>query len=288
MTAKAMWDNCTYPSPVVVALSTYNGERYLGALLDSLLCQDYPHFRILIRDDGSSDGTLAVIDAYCCKYPGKVTRSRQLTRNVGVTCSFRSLLECLEQGAYLMFCDQDDVWFHNKISTFMARMREVEGDGTAPVLVFGDMVVTDQYLNVIAPSFWAYQRLDPGTASDWRRLMMSNVVTGCSSMCNPAAVERLRNAPSLPVLHDHLAAIVVAQHGLVAALTKPTMFYRQHQTNVEGAREFSLRYLVSRLYYFIRVIAPRYRAMCEAFGVPPTLAVYLKVEAVLRRIVRGR
>ncbi len=288
MTAKTNLGKGTYPAPVVVVLSTYNGERYLGAMLDSLLRQDYPNFRIMIRDDGSSDGTLAVIDAYCTKYPGKVTRSRHLTRNVGVTRSFLSLLECVEYGAYLMFCDQDDVWFDNKISTFMARMREVEGDGTVPALVFGDMMVTDQDLNVIAPSFWAYQRLDPGAASDWRRLMMSNVVTGCSSMCNSAAVGRLRSAPSLTVLHDHLAAIVVARHGLVAALTKPTMFYRQHQTNVEGARAFGLRYLVSRLYYFLRVIVPRYRAMCEAFGVPLTLAAYLKLESVFRRLVRGR
>lgn len=288
MTAKTNLVSSTYPALVVVVLSTYNGERYLGAMLDSLLRQDYPNFRIMIRDDGSSDGTLAVIDAYCSKYPGKVIRSCHLTRNVGVTRSFLSLLECVEQGAYLMFCDQDDVWFDNKISTFMARMREVEGDGTAPALVFGDMIVTDQDLNVIAPSFWAYQRLDPGTASDWRRLMMSNVVTGCSSMCNPAAVGRLRSAPSLTVLHDHLAAIVVARHGLVAALTKQTMFYRQHQSNVEGARAFGLRYLVSRLYYFLRVIVPRYRAMCEAFGVPLTLAAYLKLESVFRRLIRGR
>lgn len=288
MTAKTNLVNCAHPALVVVVLSTYNGERYLGAMLDSLLRQDYPSFRIMIRDDGSTDGTLAVIDAYCSIYPGKVIRSRHPARNVGVTRSFLSLLECVEQGAYLMFCDQDDVWFDNKISTFMARMREVEGDETAPVLVFGDMIVTDQDLNVIAPSFWAYQRLDPGTASDWRRLMMSNVVTGCSSMCNPAAVGRLRNAPSLTVLHDHLAAIVVARHGLVAALTKQTMFYRQHQSNVEGARAFGLRYLVSRLYFFLRVIVPRYRAMCEAFGVPLTLAAYLKLESVFRRLVRGR
>lgn len=288
MPAKAPRGNDTHLAPVVVALSAYNGERYLGAMLDSLLCQDYPNFRIVIRDDGSSDGTPAVIDAYCSQNPGKVARSCNLAGNVGVTRSFLSLLDDVEPGAYLMFCDQDDVWFDDKISMFMARMREVERDGAVPALVFGDMIVTDQDLNVVAPSFWAYQRLDPGTASDWRRLMMSNVVTGCSSMCNPAAVGRLRSAPALTVLHDHLAAIVVARHGVVAALTKPTMFYRQHQANVEGARAFGLRYLASRLGYFLRVIVPRYRTMCEAFGVPLTLAAYLKFESVFRRLARSR
>lgn len=288
MTAKGKLGNGTYPAPVVVALSTYNGERYLEALLNSLLRQDYPNFRIVIRDDGSSDGTPAVIDAYCSQHPGKVARSHRLAGNVGVTRSFLSLLDYVEDGTYLMYCDQDDVWFDDKISTFVARMREVECNGTTPALVFGDMMVTDQDLNVVAPSFWAYQRLDPNTASDWRRLMMSNVVTGCSSMCNSAAVVRLRSAPSLTVLHDHLTAVVVARDGVVAALTKPTMFYRQHQTNVEGARAFGLRYLVGRLDYFLRVIVPRYRAMCEVFGVPLTLAAYFKIESIFRRLARNR
>ena len=129
MTAKGGLGGGAYPAPVVVVLSTYNGERYLCSMLDSLLRQDYPNSRIVIRDDGSSDGTSAVIDAYCSQHPGKVTRSRRMEGNVGVTRSFLSLLDNVEQGAYLMFCDQDDVWFDDKISTFMARMREVEQDG---------------------------------------------------------------------------------------------------------------------------------------------------------------
>jgi rhamnosyltransferase len=88
MTAKGTLGNDTYPAPVVVALSTYNGERYLEALLKSLLRQNYPNFRIVIRDDGSSDGTSAVIDAYCSQHPGKVARSHRLAGNVGVTRSF--------------------------------------------------------------------------------------------------------------------------------------------------------------------------------------------------------
>ena len=281
-------ENSSYPAPVVVALSTYNGEHYLGAMLDSLLRQDYPNFRIVIRDDGSSDGSAAIIDYYCCQYPGKVVRCHRLVGNVGVTRSFLSLLDSIEDDSYLMFCDQDDVWFNDKISTFMIRMREVESNGAVPALVFGDMVVTDEELNVVAPSFWAYQSIDPDTASDWRRLMMSNVVTGCSSMCNPAAVVCLRTVPSLPVLHDHLAAVVVARHGVVAALHKPTMFYRQHKTNVEGAREFGLLYLLTRLNYFFREIVPRYRVMCKVFDVPIMLAAYLKLKSVCRRLIRKR
>jgi glycosyltransferase involved in cell wall biosynthesis len=273
---------------VVVALSTYNGERYLEELLNSLLHQDYPNYRIVIRDDGSSDVTPAIINAYCSNFPGKIIRSCRPAGNIGVTRSFFSRLEYVADGAYLMFCDQDDVWFDDKISTFMVRMSEVERNLTVPTLVFGDMVVADQDLNVIAQSFWAYQRLDPNIASDWRRLMMTNVVTGCSSMCNSAAVGRLRSAPPLPVLHDHLAAIVVARHGVLTALTKPTMFYRQHQQNVEGARAFGIIYLATRLNYFLKVMVPRYRLMCDVLGVPFIFAAYLKLESLFWRLIKNR
>jgi glycosyltransferase involved in cell wall biosynthesis len=271
---------------VVVVLSTFNGSKYLEALLDSLVRQDYPNFCILIRDDGSSDCTPEIINSFCCKYSNKIIHFRDREGNVGVTSSFLSMLKYVEDGAYLMFCDQDDVWFDDKISTFMTYMQNVERGGAVPALVFGDMVVTDQNLNVLASSFWAYQRIDTTTASDWRRLMMSNVVTGCSSMCNSAAVSRLRIAPSLTVLHDHLAAIVVAKHGVVVPLPKPTMFYRQHIDNVEGARAFGLYYLVGRFCYFMRVILPRYRAMCKVFGVPLSLAAYLKFETVCKRLLK--
>ena len=271
--------------PVVVALSTYNGERYVSALLDSLLRQDYLNFRIIIRDDGSSDSTPEIIDSYCGKCPDKISVSRRLTGNLGVAHSFLSLLEYITEGEYLMFCDQDDIWFDGKISTFMFHMLEMERSGKRPTLVFGDMVVVDHYLDIIAPSFWAYQRLDLNMISDWRKLMISNVVSGCSSMCNSAAIECLRNAPLVPVLHDHLAAILVARDGVLSPLKQPTMLYRQHQKNVEGARKFGMFYLVKRLYYFAKIMVPRYRIMCEVFSVPVAFAVYLKTKTLLWRLI---
>lgn len=272
---------------VVIAVSLYNGEKYLVPMIDSLLRQDYPNIRIVVRDDGSTDKTLSIIDSYSRRYPEKIYRFLGVGGNIGVSRSFFTLLDCVEDAAYLMFCDQDDVWFDDKVTTFIARMRDVELDPAMPTLVFGDMIVTDQSLNVICHSFWSYQRLDPNIITDWRRLMMNNVVTGCSSMFNSAAVKLLRGVPSLPVLHDHLAATVIARYGVLAPLSKPTMFYRQHQSNVEGARIFDLRYLVGHLKYFLKVALPRYREMCAFFGVPFILAAYLKFELVFRRLFKS-
>lgn len=271
---------------VVVGVSTYNGEKYLAPQLDSLLRQDYGNFQIVIRDDGSTDSTLQIIGEYCRHYPGRLILDQTASGNMGVTRSFLSLLAHVDDASCLMFCDQDDVWFEGKISTFVNRLQELERQAQAgcPILVFGDMIVTNEDLQVIANSFWQYQRLDVGVANDWRRVMMSNFVTGCSSLLNPAAVSLLKEAPSVPVLHDHLAAILIARDGILTKLAKPTMFYRQHRVNVEGARHFGIDYLLRRLGYFARVIAPRYKVLCKVFGVPLSVAAYMKMESIYRRL----
>jgi glycosyltransferase involved in cell wall biosynthesis len=271
---------------VSVILSCYNGEIYIEELLDSLMRQDYPNFNVFVRDDGSSDSTSSIIDRYAVKFPNKIYRSLDLRENIGVTRSFMGLLDYVPRGSYFMFCDQDDVWFDDKISTFMNRMQQVELSSSVPTLVFGDMIVTNSELSILATSFWRYQLLDPNIAADWRRLSMTNVVSGCSSMFNWATVPLLQNAPPLAVLHDHLAAILVSRHGIVASLVTPTMFYRQHKSNAEGARAFGARYLFLRIAYFIKVMIPRYRALCIFLGLPFSFALYLKVKTTFQRLLR--
>jgi glycosyltransferase involved in cell wall biosynthesis len=282
-------DNVSIPH-VVVALSTYNGEKYLGQQLDSLVRQDYQNYRIVIRDDGSTDSTVLILKSYCKRYPQLFTIISPTLGNIGVTRSFLSLLDHSDGNACMMFCDQDDVWFDGKISAFVERLTQEEKrlGQFQPILVFGDMVVTNETLKECTPSFWRYQRLDVKIAHDWKRVMMSNVVTGCSSLLNPMAVAHLKKAPVLPLLHDHLAAIMIAKDGVLVPLPQPTMFYRQHDSNIEGARSFGLRYLLGRLGRFLWVIVPRYYRTCRAFNVSIPIAAYLKVESIFRRLCTRR
>src|SRR6266700_3015675 len=58
---------------IQVLLATYNGERFLPEQIDSILAQDYPHLRILARDDGSRDRTHAILDEYRQRIPASST-----------------------------------------------------------------------------------------------------------------------------------------------------------------------------------------------------------------------
>ena len=99
-----------------ILLSTYNGEKYLSEQLDSLFSQAYNDFRIIGRDDGSSDKTKDILLEYKNKFNNKL--DVYFENNVGPKNSFLELIK-KSKNDYVMFCDQDDIWFDNKLEVMM-------------------------------------------------------------------------------------------------------------------------------------------------------------------------
>src|SRR3954471_12353867 len=99
---------------VAILLSSYNGERFLGEQLDSLLGQTHRNLRILVRDDGSTDGTAALLRRYAERHPSiEVTFGANLRH---IASFFWLLDHAPAEAAYIAFCDQDDVWEADKIA----------------------------------------------------------------------------------------------------------------------------------------------------------------------------
>lgn len=209
---------------VDILLATFQGEKYLKEQLDSLLHQTYPHFQILIRDDGSTDATLDIIKTY------KDPRIKLLaTGHLGIKGNFSELMRH-SQADYLFFCDQDDVWLSHKIATMLPYLKG------GPTLVHSDLGVVDEKLNSIAPSFWKWAWLQPMKTTTLNRLLMQNVVTGCSMAINRSLLEKSGPIPQDAVMHDWWLALVAACFGRIQPLKEPLMLYRQHDSNVLGAR----------------------------------------------------
>ena len=106
---------------------------------------------------------------------------------LGACRSFGRLLAQAEAD-YMVFSDQDDVWLPGRISTPLAQIKAAEkklGVGT-PLLAHTDLMVVDENLRSIAPSFWSYSNLNPYGGSRLNRLLMQNVVTGSATMVNRA------------------------------------------------------------------------------------------------------
>lgn len=112
-------------STVQVLMSTYNGEKYLIQQVESILDQQNIDIQILIRDDGSTDGTLQLIKELARKYPQKI--KFYSGKNIGYKRSFMDLLnKASDRCDYYAFADQDDIWKNNKLSIAVDKLNIVK------------------------------------------------------------------------------------------------------------------------------------------------------------------
>lgn len=226
-------------------LVTYNSALYLNETINSVLRQDYPHWRLLIGDGGSKDNTLEIIQKYALKYPDKICLiSFEKYSN---PCQYFSALLRKSISDYVMFCDHDDVWLPDKISKTFSVMKQAETEhgSDMPLLVFTDKRVVDEDLHVLSDSSFKYQHLNPQNIS-FNRLLVQNVPSGCTMMINRSLVDLSLPIPAEAVMHDHWISLVAAAFGHLIYLNEPTMLYRQHNNNYYGASKHGWQYFILR------------------------------------------
>lgn len=222
-------------------MSTYNGERYLTKQLDSILAQTIAEWRLFIRDDGSTDGTVDILRQYA-KKDSRISIIKG-EENVGAVRSFERLLQQSDGAEYYAFSDQDDVWQSDKLAVCIEAIQQAEREcPDKPIVVHTDLQVVDESLTEIAPSFWQYSHIRPELQdNNIHYLAISNSVTGCAMMFN----KRVR-ACSLPIsekahMHDAWVALMtLVNGGEVIPVNRTTIAYRQHGENTLGALKFSI------------------------------------------------
>ncbi len=234
---------------MLVLLATYNGERYLRAQIDSILTQTYREVRVLARDDGSSDGTAAILAEYAQRWPARFEMVVGETPTGSARGNFLRLMElALAEAAvdYVAFADQDDVWLAEKLAVEMAVMHGLEQKrgATQPLLVFSDAQVVDAELAMLNPSLWAQQFADPVWIERLQRILSQNVVAGCTALINRPLAELAVRMPQEAVMHDWWIALLACAFGGAAWVRKPTVQYRQHERNVVGAEAADRRWNV--------------------------------------------
>ena len=254
-----------------IILATYNGEMYLRRQLDSIL-QSYEDFCLHVFDDGSTDATAEILQEYQTMCPNRIKVSVN-EHNLGCTRNFLNGLKTVyeevkekeattlramqaddtgrkERAAgrnYFMFCDQDDIWYPEKLSITQKAMRKLEkkyGSDT-PLLVFTDAVVTDANGEEIAPSFIEQNKLNPYAVST-ARILTENKCIGCTSMMNEELVQLLTQVPEQARYHDWWMALLATSFGRMSYLNRQTLSYCQHGNNVVGVQKFT-SYVKQRL-----------------------------------------
>lgn len=243
---------------ITILLAVYNGEKYLSEQIDSILNQTVNDCKIIIRDDGSSDNSVNIIDEYLKKFPEQITAIGGEPTGSAIG-NFSELLKNCDDD-YIMFADQDDVWLPDKAQKSLDAMLNAEnGNSGTPVLVHGDLTVTDDKLNIIAKSFFEYQKIIPNDLLV-NRLLAQNYVTGCTVMINRALKNRALPIPKDAPMHDWWLALVAACFGKIVTLKSPLIYYRQHGDNQVGAKSGSGISFISRKLKTIGTVRDNYNA----------------------------
>lgn len=230
---------------VDILLSTYNGQKYLPMLLDSLLKQTYPRWRLVVRDDGSTDATMTILHQYRKKCNMIILEPDG--ENLGPCQSFSKLIQ-YSDAQWTMFCDQDDVWLPEKIERTLEKMRQTECQYSGPVLIHTDLIVVNENLETISPSFWKYQKLDP-SKDKLSDLLVQNNVTGCTMMINRSLRNCLTSIPNEAIMHDWWISLVAATFGQTRFINQGNIMYRQHYQNHFGAKKYGLFPFFAKFYF---------------------------------------
>ncbi len=231
---------------VDVLLATYQGAQYLEELLESILTQTHPHLHLWVRDDGSTDQTLLILQKWIAAYPHKITLLSD-EKHLGIKGNFSELMR-QSQAPYLMLADQDDKWLPHKVEASLDQLKAMERQygSHLPLLVHTDLKVVSQDLKVIASSFWRYAGLNPEHTS-LNRLLAQNVLTGCTLLMNRALIDLALPIPQEALMHDWWLALVAACFGHIQHVNQATLLYRQHAGNDTGAKRYDLWYFLKRL-----------------------------------------
>jgi glycosyltransferase involved in cell wall biosynthesis len=211
---------------VSVVLCTYNGSGYLDKQLDSILNQTYAIDEIVIVDDCSTDSTRQILNQYQDKY--KEIKLFINDNNLGSNMSFKYAIS-LASNNYMALCDQDDIWYNDKIEI---QMNSVLNSGydldKRPLVVFHDLCLIDKDDNVTNKSFWKLHKFNANSFT-FKKLLLFNIVTGCTCLINKSMRDEMVKSDMKDVImHDYLIALIGYGFGNSIFINEPLMYYRSH------------------------------------------------------------
>ncbi len=221
---------------LVVLLSTYNGDKFLREQIDSIISQENVNIKILIRDDGSNDNTLKIIQEYSFKYPKLISLIEG--QNVGFYESFSILIKKallrFPNAQYFAFSDQDDFWHPDKCSTAISLISKRPG----PNMYCCRPTTTDSQLHPIC------QYDDKSIKPNKSRALINNIAYGCTILFNrDAAILYTDRRPlyGFKLCHDFIMYQLCIFLGDVYYDHNSYIYYRQHGTNEIGNKRFWAR-----------------------------------------------
>jgi glycosyltransferase involved in cell wall biosynthesis len=213
---------------VTILLAARNGAEFIREQLESFSAQTYSNWELVVSDDGSTDGTLELIDEFAKSVPQKIT-VRHGPRQ-GFWQNFASMVRSQDvSGDLLAYSDQDDIWFAHKLADAVAWFERIPGHKPALFCTRTQLISREG-----APMGFSRQF---GRAPGFANALVQNIGGGNTMVFNRAAQLALQKSPADAemVAHDWWTyQMVTGVGGLVHYDARPSLAYRQHGENLIG------------------------------------------------------
>jgi glycosyltransferase involved in cell wall biosynthesis len=228
---------------VSVCMATYNGERFLRLQMDSVLTQLGERDELVVTDDGSTDSTLQIVESY--RDPR--VKILPFVKRLGATRAFERAI-AYATGEYIFLCDQDDVWFPDKVAVSVQVLQD-----QAVLAVVSDARVIDGNGDTLIESYQSWRGSREGFWSNWAK----NGFLGCCMAFRGSAKRILLPFPTTINMHDEWIGLCCSTAGFVRFTPRPLIAYRRHGGNVTGMAHRSLPFMVVKRLGFLIAISGR-------------------------------
>lgn len=216
---------------VCVLMSTYNGEKYLEEQINSVLAQKDCQVRLIVRDDGSSDRTIEILQ----KYHEAGWLEYYTGENLKPAKSFMNLLYNAPKAEYYAFCDQDDIWMPEKLIEAIKMLQERKNVSSNNVLLYFSNLVDVDANNTLLKE----RHLENHVYIDFQSVIVRcSWIFGCTQVFTYELKELVKQSyhPKKQPMHDIWVAMICAMYGEIVYDDRSFIRYRQHGRNVVGAQ----------------------------------------------------
>jgi Glycosyl transferase family 2 len=216
---------------IEIVVPAHNCEAWLDDLIESILLQDADNWRIVARDDASTDDTAARLAVWQQRL-GERMMILPTGPNLGMIGNYDAVLAATT-ARWVMFADPDDVWKPKKMTSDVAAMRSAEAGAGAhtPIVVCSDAEVVDAQLHPIAASYWRWSRMKPSLCGVFHRLLVDSPVLSSTMMVNRALLKMSLPMTGAAACPDWWHALVACALGRIVCLPQATISYRRHPNN---------------------------------------------------------
>jgi glycosyltransferase involved in cell wall biosynthesis len=230
---------------VSVAMTTYNGEKFVRDQIKSILSQTRRPDQLVICDDGSTDGTASIIKDFTDEYPELIDYYEN-QENLGVTKNFEKAITH-SHGDVIMISDQDDVWKENKIASQLKQYNESEKG-----LICHNSTLVSPDLTPIT-DLWSSNKYQHGLARSskdaFEQLVYKyNFVQGATMLFESELKDWILPIPDT-WQYDYYIAIISSLVSGIYDIDEELLLYRQHDAQDLGAPDMSF---ISNMFYSIQ------------------------------------